>query len=255
MTGEGSEAIGRRAGAFRRRTRHRHHLAGNPGGRGKRSRWERIARLEIRATEVDLLPPQLDAGTQPLAMLAVSATETETGGDDPLHWLLLTTERQAEGQSPEQQAATILDWYRRRWTIETWFRTLKTGRRIKGRRLDHADDLRKCIAFAVITACHVADLTVLAQERPETPATEIVPVQDIDLLHTLLEAQGHPDVQRAPAGQAPDMQAVVIDLGRLVGAHPTRRQPLPGAKKVWQGLERLNWAVQLREAIRERQRE
>ena len=139
--------------------------------------------------------------------------------------------------------------------MKTWFRTLKTGTRIKDRRLDHADDLRKCIAFDAITACHFADLTVLAQERPETPATEIFPVEDIDLLHTMLEAQGHPDVQRAPAGQPPEIQAVVIDLGRLVGAHPTKRQPLPGAKKVWQGLERLNWAVQVRDALGKRKLE
>ena len=227
-----------------------------PAAGGPRARKERVARLEIRHTEVELLPPHRDRGAAPLPMLAVSATETGTAdGDNPLHWLLLTTERPAEGQAAAVHAATVLDWYRKRWTIETWFRTLKTGTRIKDRRLNHADDLRKCIAFDAITACHVADLTVLAQERPDTPASEIFPVEDVDLLHTLLEAQGHPDVQRAPAGQAPDIQAVVIDLGRLVGAHPTKRQPLPGAKKVWQGLERLNWAVQVRDALGKRKLE
>jgi len=44
-------------------------------------------------------------------------------------------------------------------------------------------------------------------------------------------------------------------LGRLVGAHPSSRQPLPGARKVWQGLERLNRAVQVRDALGERGRE
>ena len=68
------------------------------------------------------------------------------------------------------------------------------------------DDLRKCIAFDAITACHVADLTILAQERPETPATEVFPEEDIDLLQTMLEAQGHRDARRMPAGQAPDIQ-------------------------------------------------
>ena len=227
-----------------------------PAAGGPRARKERVARLEIRTTEVELLPPHRDRGAEPLPMLAVSATETGTAdGDDPLHWLLLTTERPADGEAAAVHAATVLDWYRRRWTIETWFRTLKTGTRIKDRRLDHADDLRKCIAFDAITACHVADLTILAQERPETPATEVFPEEDIDLLQTLLEAQGHRDARRRPAGRAPDIQTVVIDLGRLVGAHPTTRQPLPGAKKVWQGLERLNWAVQVRDALGERKLE
>ena len=222
-----------------------------PACGGPRARKERTARLEIRATEVALLPPQSDAGAAPLPMRAVSATETGDG-DEPLHWLLLTTERPAEGEADAFHAGTVLDWYRRRWTIETWFRTLKTGTRIKDRRLDHADDLRKCLAFDAITACRVADITVLAREHPETPATEVFPVEDIDLLRAMLEEQGHRDVAPPAPQQAPDIRTVVIDLGRLVGAHPGKRQPLPGVKKVWQGLERLNWAVLVRDALEKR---
>ena len=200
-------------------------------------------------------PPRWDHGAETLPTFGVSATEIDAEGDDPLHWLLLTTERPAEGEADAVHAATVLDWYRRRWTIETWFRTLKTGTRIKDRRLDSADDLRKCLAFDAVTAVHVADLTVLARERPETPAAEAFPDADVDLLHTLLESQGHRNVVRMPDGKAPDIRAVVIDLGRLVGSHPSARQPLPGTKKVWQGLERLHWAVQVRGAIGERKRE
>ena len=98
--------------------------------------------------------------------------------------------------------------------------------------MDSADDLRKCLAFDAVTAVHVADLTVLARERPETPAAEAFPDEDVELLHTLLESQGHRNVVRMPDGKAPDIRAVVIDLGRLVGSHPSARQPLPGTKKV-----------------------
>ena len=66
-------------------------------------------------------------------------------------------------------AATALDRHRTRWSVETRFRTLKTGTRIKDSRLDSADDLRKCVAAAV-TAVHLADPAALARERPETPA-------------------------------------------------------------------------------------
>ena len=227
-----------------------------PAAGGPRARKERVARLEIRTAEVAVTPPQRVRGADPLPLFAVSATEVDPpDGGDPLHWLLLTTERPAEGEAAAVHAATVLDWYRTRWSIETWFRTLKTGTRIKDRRLDSADDLRKCLAFDAVTAVHVADLTVLARERPETPATEVFPQEDVDLLHTLLEAQGHRNVVRLPDGKVPDIRAVVIDLGRLVGSHPSPRQPLPGTKKVWQGLERLYWAIQVRDALGERQLE
>ena len=227
-----------------------------PAAGGPRARKERVARLEIRTAEVAVTPPQRVRGADPLPLFAVSATEVDPpDGGDPLHWLLLTTERPAEGEAAAVHAATVLDWYRTRWSIETWFRTLKTGTRIKDRRLDSADDLRKCLAFDAVTAVHVADLTVLARERPETPATEVFPQEDVDLLHTLLESQGHRNVVRLPDGKVPDIRAVVIDLGRLVGSHPSPRQPLPGTKKVWQGLERLYWAIQVRDALGERQLE
>ncbi len=58
-----------------------------------------------------------------------------------------------------------------------------------------------------------------------------------------------------PDGKAPDIRAEVIDLGRLVGSHHSARQPLPGTKKVWQGLEQLHWAIRVRDAFGERKRE
>ena len=226
-----------------------------PAAGGRRARMERQARLEIRTASIELLPPGWDSEAPPLPLYAVSATEADAdAGDAPLHWLLLTTEFPPEGETDAVHAATVLDWYRKRWVIETVFKTLKTGTKIKSRRLDQADDLRKCLAFDAITACHVADVTILAREHPELPATEVFPAEDIDLLHTLLAAQGHRNVVRMKHGP-PTIEAVVIDIGRLVGFHPSKPQRLPGTKKVWQGLERLNWAVQVRDALGEKQLE
>ncbi len=106
-----------------------------------------------------------------------------------------------------------------------------------------------------MTAARVSDLTALARERPETPATEAFPEEDIDLLHTMLEPRGHRDVVRPPDGQAPDIRTFVIDLGRPVGSHPNPRRPLPGRKKVRRGPGRLNRAIQVRDALGKRRRE
>ena len=137
-----------------------------PASGGPRARKERTARLEIRAAEVALPPPGKEKGAEPLSMLAVSATETDApDGAEPLHWLLLTSERPAEGEADAVRAAEVLDWHRKRWTVETWFKTLKSGTRIKDRRLNDAEDLRKCLAFDAVTAVHVADLTMIASLR------------------------------------------------------------------------------------------
>ena len=209
-----------------------------PASGGPRARKERVARLEIRAAEVTVMPPgEEERRAEPLPTRAVSATETDAPeGTEPLHWLPLTTERPEPGVADAVHAAEVLDRYRKRWTVETWFKTPRSGTRIKDRRPGAADDLRKCLAFDAVTACHVADLTMLARERPETPATGVCPERDVRLPLTLLAFQGHSGIfDMAAAGAPPDIRTLLIDLGRLVGAHPTKRQPLPGVKKVWQG--------------------
>ena len=223
-----------------------------PAAGGPRARKERTAQLELRTSPVDVRPPQAAKHQQPLSLFAVSATEVDVAEKDkPLHWLLLTTEQPAPDEAPAMFATTLLDWYRKRWTIETWFKTLKTGTRMKDRRLDTASDLQKCRAFDAVTACRVADITERAREHPELPATDMYSRVDIELLHTLLKHQGHRNLLEKSVYHKIGMQTCVMDIGRLVGSHPSTRQLLPGAQKVWQGLERLNGAIEVRDAIDE----
>ena len=86
--------------------------------------------------------------------------------NQPLHWMLLIT----EGQADLDTARTVLRWYELRWRIERYLHALKVGTRIDDRRLDEADDLRKCLAFDAITARRVWDPSILARERPNNPA-------------------------------------------------------------------------------------
>ena len=137
------------------------------GGPRKR-KGRKGVRLELRAGFVDLVPPaDLPKDTPPLRMLAVRALEkSPPKGKERLDWLLLTT----EGGPDAQNALRIAGWYERRWLIKEWFRALKTGTRIKDRRLKAADDLRRCLAFDAITACAVMSVERLARSAPETPA-------------------------------------------------------------------------------------
>ena len=208
-----------------------------PASGGPRASRERTARPGIRAAEVAVLPPKRGCGTEPLTMFAVSATEVDAAdGGEPPHWLLTATERPAEGQPDSMRALTVLDWYRKGWTGGTWFRTLRSGTGGRDRRLDTADGPRRRLASGAVTACRVAGITMPARERPDTPATEACPEEGIRLPPTLLSAQGHREITTMDDGTPPDIRTFTIDLGRLVGAHPTKRQPLPGVKKVWQGL-------------------
>ena len=145
------------------------------------------AKLDLRACTVTLAAPTDATDKTATRMLAVSATETSPPhGKERLHWLLITT----EGEPSNEQARKVIAWYERRWSIETWFSVLKTGTRVEKRRLDDADDLRKCLVFDAITACHIHDLNFMARTAPQTPADEVVEQDMIDCLYEYLHILG-----------------------------------------------------------------
>ena len=218
---------------------------------GKRARPTRKAELDLRAGRVKLLPPLRPARSagrrEPLDVLAVTATEPNPPpGKEPLHWVLLTT----EGSADAETAKTVVAWYERRWTIEEYFRVLKTGTRVENRRLDHADDLRKCLAFDAITACHVFDLQRMARDKPDTPADRVVAHDEIVILYVRLIAYGIHRA-RSPPEKPPDIRTFVIDIAKLAGFHPRKSQPLPGTALLWKGYVYLRDATHTYRALKE----
>ncbi len=206
---------------------------------GKRARTGRTAKLELRAARVRLAPPHEAKSREPIDMLAVSATEPNPpAGKDPLNWLLLST----EGSADAETAQTVVTWYERRWTIEEYFKVLKTGTRVEDRKLDHADDLRKCVAFDAITACHVFDLERIARDTPDVPANHVVSDDEIAILYIRLMAYGMVRA-RPPPEKPPDIRTFVIDVARFAGFDPRKRQPLPGTQLLWKGYVYLRHAT------------
>lgn len=145
----------------------------------RQQRKMRTARLTVRCEAVELVPPK-KVGGEAIRMVAVSAREdtpprsilrTNKGG--PLHWLLLTT----EGGPDAETAAAALRLYELRRQFECFFFALKVGTRIKDRRLDKAEELRKCLAFDAITTFRVWDLSLRAREKPDDPAHRRVPIE------------------------------------------------------------------------------
>ena len=158
-----------------------------PASGGARARAARTARLEVRSLRADLLPPRRCKERPPQTVHAVSATEIHPPADtSPLHWVLLSTRPFQDAQ----EAVQALERYRRRWVIEAYFKVLKSGARIEEHRLDHADDLRKCLAFDAITAWRVFDLDRLARAEPDRPAIRVLTREEIETLDLLLEDLG-----------------------------------------------------------------
>jgi len=87
-------------------------------------RKARHGKLAVRFCPVQLRTPYRFDNRAPLNVYAVYATEIDCPEeDDPLSWMLLTTEEVKD----VEKAATILRWYTYRWRVEEYHKILKSG--------------------------------------------------------------------------------------------------------------------------------
>ena len=201
-------------------------VVGIDGRGGARGRKAREAKLEIRAARVALVPPGKRPVKPDLQMLAVFATETNPPArTESITWLLLAS----HGDACAEDALTVVRRYCKQWTIEEFFRILRTGRRVEERRFGRGDDLREFFAFNAAAACRVFDIARAAKETPDVPAVDIVPEDAPEILKIVLSVNKmHP---KAP--EAPTIREFTVDLARIAGFQASKQQPLPGIQKLW----------------------
>ncbi len=134
----------------------------------------------------------------------------------PLSWLLLCLEDLDGGCG----AIRICQWHERRWGIEEFFRTLKTGSELHKHQFDQAEDLAKCMAFNAITAWRF-DLQRMAKYEPDRRTSEVIETMEIQALRRLPHHMGK--------------------------RHTIR--PAPGTKKIWQGTEQLMGGLKMLDTL------
>ena len=165
-------------------------------------------------------------------------------GRKPLDWLLLSS----DGQATAEDALRTVARYERRWLIEECFKVLKYGTKLLDRRLREAASIENCLVFEVANAWKVFDITRLARERPAAPAGESFSPVEVEVLNELLNAEEI--LPPALREQAPpeDVRTTVVNLARVAGFVPSKRQPLPGDAIAWKAWQVIKPMVRWEEA-------
>ena len=194
---------------------------------GKRK--ARKAKLEIRFSEVTLQPPQAKP-LPPITIWAVYAREIEYAPEvtEPIDWMLLTTVAVSRFEEAEER----MRWYGKRWGIEVYHRTLKSGCRIEDRRLDNGDRLTSCIAIDMVVAWRVFLLTMLSREHPELPCDAALSEDEWRALTVFYTHQ-------APPKKPPSIKEAILMIAKLGGFLGRKSDGNPGTTTVWRGLQRL----------------
>lgn len=171
---------------------------------GKQNRYEHQRLQIIHAREID--PPE---------------------DRDPLFWKLITNLDVVS----HADAVHKLEWYARRWSIETFFKTLKSGCRIEDVRLTTADRLVNCIALACVTAWRIFWMTRLGRTEPAGAPNAVFTETELALLDRAAPAP-RPEKRR-------DLDFYIVAVARLGGYLARQRDAPPGTIVLWRGFARL----------------
>jgi hypothetical protein len=206
--------------------------------RERPGRSARQARLLVRYGQVELKRPKatVEMGlpeTVRVSLVEVSEIDAPEGCE-PILWRLLTTHRVED----TAMAWRVVGWYRQRWIIEQFFRTLKQqGLQLEDSQLDDAERLLKLTAVAAKAAGIIMQL-VQARDGKSSQSAEIAftPAQ-IETLHALApELEGKTALQKNPHPPVSLAWAAWI-IAKLGGWDGYPRSKPPGPITFRHGLE------------------
>jgi Transposase DNA-binding/Transposase Tn5 dimerisation domain len=193
-------------------------------------RAARQAHLEIRAICVQVKPPHARKHFLPSVTFNVVLVE-EIGGpgdDTDVSWLLITT----LPIETVDDVLRIIDYYVARWTVEIYFRTLKTGCRVEDIQLETTGRLKKCLAFYKIIAWRVLYLTYLNRTCPQMPCTAVFADCEWKSVWRVVTKKALPKV--------PPTLSKFMQLLTQLGGYNNRATEMPsGPQPLWVGLRRM----------------
>jgi hypothetical protein len=206
--------------------------------RGRRQpRQDRQAVVEVRATTISLRPPSRSDRSLPAVRVnVVLVREVKPPPDDaPVEWLLVTT----LPIENVDQVREVIAFYRMRWMIEIYFRTLKSGCRVEERQFEDVERFLPCLAVYQIITWRTLYVCHLGRSCPDLDCEAVFEPAEWKSVWMAVH-------RKAPPRQPPrlmDMIRLIAQLGGYVN-RPKRKDP-PGPQTVWLGMQRmcdLAWA-------------
>ena len=199
-------------------------------------RKARTAELAIRFSSVMLRKPRHGAAAdlpETVTLNIVDVRETSQPEDgEPVHWRLLTT----HAVTNLGAARRIVDLYRMRWTIEEFFRTLKTaGFNIEDAEIGDPKAMTNFVAATTIAAVTVMQLVRARDGTTNQRLTEAFDPMDQPILEAIssqLEGKTARQKNPHPRGTLAFAAWVIARLGGWTGYYGK-----PGPQVMRRGLE------------------
>lgn len=192
-------------------------------------RAARRAVMEVRAVSVLVKPPHARSHLPAVTMNVVLIKEVGGPGDGTdVEWLLLTSLSIATFE----QVLLVIDYYVRRWLIEVFFRTLKTGCQVEEMQLETLARVKNCLVFYKIIAVRILYLTHLNRVSPNLPCDAVFEPSEWKSVWRVVKKKPLPK-------QPPRLGDFMKLLASLGGYNNRATDAPPGPQTIWIGTRRM----------------
>jgi hypothetical protein len=149
----------------------------------------RTAKLTVTIARVTMLVPRQPADSlkrldpEPIAQSIVWVREVDPPASvkEPIEWVLCTS----LVVSDLEDALKIISYYEKRWLIEEWHKSLKSGCGVADHQLKASHRLEALTGLLSVVAVRLLQLKGFARSEPERSATEVAPRDHVAVLRAL----------------------------------------------------------------------
>lgn len=191
-------------------------------------RFIQKVKIGIRYTPVTLASKN---GRGAIHAWTIAAEEQEPpAGVKPIRWILLTTVPIAT----LAKAKEVIDWYVKRWLIERFHYTLKSGCKIEELQLREKERLERALSTYSIVAWKLLWITHEAREHPRESYRKIITEEEWEVLCAASSSS-----KKTPE----TISEAVRMIAKLGGFLARKNDGEPGVKTLWIGIVKLSYMM------------
>jgi hypothetical protein len=203
----------------------------------KQARPSRQATLSVRTIQTTLKGPRRPGGDSLKDVtinIVQSIEENPPPGEEPICWVLYTT----LAIDSIEETKEVLDGYQMRWSIEEFFKTLKSGMKVEDMKYEELSRYSVAFAILLVVGWRVEYIKRAARTDPDASAEKYFePYQWIAVV--VFVTKKRPD----PA-QPPTMSEFISLIAQLGGYINKKSQGPPGSITIWRGMRQFDTITQ-----------
>lgn len=186
----------------------------------------RKVKQEIKAISVVVVPRKKNKKVKVNAVMAIE--KDPPPGEDPIIWILITN----LPVDSFEDAVKVIQFYLCRWSIELFFKVLKSGCKIEERQLQSTTRMKPLIAIFMILAWRIMFTMMIGRVDSEMPCTKVFEDAEWKSVYKVLNKNKY--LPRQP----PSLGAFIMMIAKL-GGYVEKDGEDPGVKVMWRGMARM----------------